>query len=73
MKPSIVLRVLLLGMTALPALLLAKDSPPAKAPASSPLPAGLEKVTSVEGITEYVLPNGLNLVQKAPPAITSVG
>jgi len=29
---------------------------------SQPLPAGIQKVTSVEGITEYRLPNGLDLL-----------
>ena len=32
------------------------------AAAAAPLPAGLSRVTSVEGITEYALPNGLHVL-----------
>ncbi|MBK6469844.1 MAG: insulinase family protein [Betaproteobacteria bacterium] len=39
----------------------APASPAAVSPPSS-LPAGLSRVTSVEGITEYLLPNGLQLL-----------
>ena len=31
-------------------------------PAAAPLPAGLVRVTAVEGITEYALPNGLHVL-----------
>src|SRR5512132_4377827 len=35
---------------------------PAGFAADAPLPAGVTKVTSVEGITEYNLPNGLRVL-----------
>ena len=35
---------------------------PAQTPAAPPLPAGIQRVTSVEGITEYTLANGLRVL-----------
>src|SRR5689334_19386398 len=36
--------------------------------ASAPLPAGVERITSVEGITEYALPNGLRVLLFPDPS-----
>ena len=35
---------------------------------SAPLPAGVERITSVEGITEYALPNGLRVLLFPDPS-----
>jgi zinc protease len=47
---------------ALIALVLAASLPLLSQPAAPALPSGVERVTSVEGITEYRLPNGLKVL-----------
>ncbi len=44
------------------AMSLTSTGPAAAAPAAAALPAGMTRVTSVEGITEYALPNGLHIL-----------
>ena len=39
-----------------------QSAPPAAAAANIPLPQGVQRITSVEGITEYNLPNGLKVL-----------
>jgi zinc protease len=56
---------LLCAITLASGLVLAGFAAPAQAqgaPAAVALPAGLSRVTSVEGITEYALPNGLHVL-----------
>jgi zinc protease len=51
----------------------AAKAPAAKAPATAPLPAGVTKFTSVEGITEYRLANGLKVLlfpDQSKPTVT---
>jgi zinc protease len=50
------------------ALLLFSSAAFAQAPAQTALPRGFEKVTSVEGITEYRLPNGLRVLLAPDPS-----
>ena len=40
----------------------------ATAALAQPLPQGVQKVTSVEGITEYALPNGLHFLLFPEPS-----
>src|ERR1700752_4227221 len=50
-------------LTALaPAFVHAGQAAPAAQPAAQSLPAGVERITSVEGITEYRLANGLQIL-----------
>src|SRR5687768_12811687 len=58
------LRSLALGLT----LLLAPGSAPAETSPKVALPKGVEHVTSVEGITEYKLPNGLRVLLFPDPS-----
>ena len=67
MKPSILPRCAALSLSA--ALFFAQHAA-AKDPAPQPmpLPAGVERMTSVEGITEYALPNGLRVLLFPDPS-----
>lgn len=55
------------GWNAAPAWLAAAPAVQAQAPAPAVLPAGVVRVTSVEGITEYRLANGLRLLLLPDP------
>lgn len=46
--------------------------PAASAPAAAPLPAGLSRVTSVSGITEYRVANGLRVLLVPDPSVDTV-
>jgi zinc protease len=67
--PKLVRVALLLAVAALSAPALAKKpkAQPAPVPAPAPAPAPPEKVTSVEGITEYRLANGLRVLMFPDP------
>jgi zinc protease len=61
-RTKLALLVLLVGLAGLPATV-AADTPDSRQQTESiKLPAGIERVTSVEGITEYRLRNGLRLL-----------
>jgi zinc protease len=57
-----------LSLAALTLLLLPAFATAQEPPKSSALPAGIERVTSVEGITEYALPNGLHVLLFSDPS-----
>lgn len=44
----------------------------AVAQSASVLPAGMQKITSVEGITEYRLPNGLRVLMFPDPTVSTI-
>ncbi len=54
------------------ALCLALAAPPLLAKQSAPLPAGVVRVTSVEGVTEYRLDNGLRVLLVPDPTKPSI-
>ncbi len=64
LKPSFVLRLLIAGLcwVANPVTPVVGAQPPAASTGSASLPSGVERVTSVEGITEYRLANGLKVL-----------
>jgi zinc protease len=68
------LAALLLALPCLPAR--AQAPAPAAAPAAPPaalrLPAGMQRVTAVEGITEYSLPNGLRVLLFPDPSVNTL-
>src|SRR5258706_4973822 len=56
----------------LSALLLVAALPSLAQPAGAGLPAGVARVTSVEGVTEYRLPNGLKILLIPDPSIDTI-
>ena len=66
MRSNVLIQLLALGLAATPAL----------AQTAAPLPGGVTQVTSVEGITEYRLPNGLRVLlfpdQSKPTATVNI-
>ena len=63
-KPSFLLRLLIVGSccVANPFTPVVGAQAPAASTGTASLPAGVERVTSVEGITEYRLANGLKVL-----------